>query len=74
MMMAESAEPESEFLCLHPLDFVGMDTCSATSVSSEASDFLYLDSSEQARNSVELNGVGAGGPVVIGKAHVGVYS
>ncbi len=67
MMVCDSAEPEGDVLCLHPLNFVGMDTCSARSVSSEASDFLYLDSSEYARNSVELNGVGAGGPVALGR-------
>jgi hypothetical protein len=54
-------------LSLHPLNYVGMDTCSARSVSSEVSDFLYIDRSERARNSVELNGVGAGGSVILGR-------
>ncbi len=40
MMVFDSVEPEGNVLCLHPLNFVGMDTCSARSVSSEASDFL----------------------------------
>ena len=52
---------------LHPLNYVGVDTCSARSVSSEVSDFLYVDRSERAKTSVELNGVGAGGPVILGR-------
>jgi hypothetical protein len=52
---------------LHPLNYVGMDTCNARSVSSEVSDFLYVDRCERAKNSVELNGVGAGGPVILGR-------
>ncbi len=67
MMVCESAQPEGQVLCLHPMNNVGIDTCSARSVSSEASDFLYLDSSESARSSVELNGVGSGGPVILGR-------
>ncbi len=54
-------------LSLHPLNYVVMDTCSARSVSSEVSNFLYVDRSERARTSVELNGVGAGGPVILGR-------
>ncbi len=36
-------------LSLHPLNYVGMDTCSARSISSEVSDFLYVDRSERAK-------------------------
>jgi len=54
-------------LSLHPMEYVGIDTCSARSVSSEIADFLYLDRSENARNSVSLNGVGEGGPEVLAR-------
>jgi hypothetical protein len=43
---------------LHPLDYIGVDTCSALSVSTERGDFLYLDKSEAAVQSVSLGGIG----------------
>ncbi len=43
---------------LVPLDMVGIDTCSALSVSSKREDFLWLDESKQAKKSVMLRGVG----------------
>ena len=43
---------------LHDLELVGIDTCSAVSVSTEAEDFLYIDDSPEAKESVTLNGVG----------------
>ncbi len=43
---------------LHSMDAVGIDTCSALSVSMRREDFLFLDSSISARNSVVLRGVG----------------
>jgi hypothetical protein len=43
---------------LHSMDAVGIDTCSALSVSTRKEDFLFLDSSVSARNSVVLRGVG----------------
>jgi hypothetical protein len=43
---------------LVPLDLVGIDTCSALSVSSRSDDFLWLDTSVQAKRSVILRGVG----------------
>jgi hypothetical protein len=61
LMITDTEEQFEETPSLHPLDYVGMDTCSARSVSSEVSDFLYVDRSSKAVNSVELNGVGAGG-------------
>jgi hypothetical protein len=67
LMVCESGEPEGEVLCLHPLNYVGIDTCSARRVSSEIGDFLFLDRSERARNSVSLSGVGEGGPEVLGR-------
>ncbi len=67
MMAMENAEEVDETLTLHPMDHVGIDTCSALSVSSEVADFLYLDDSEEARNSVSLNGVSEGGPEVLAR-------
>ena len=52
---------------LHSLDYIGVDTCSAMSVSTEQSDFLYLDKSEAAVRSVSLEGVGGNESVVIGR-------
>ena len=52
---------------LHPLDHIGVDSCSAMSVSTERLDFLYLDPSEEAITSVELNGVGGGDSKVVGR-------
>jgi hypothetical protein len=49
------------------MNHVGIDTCSAVSVSTERADFLYLDESAEARNSISLNGVGQGGPVILGR-------
>ena len=43
---------------LLPLDRVGIDTCSALSVSSKRDDFLWLDESTEAKKSVILRGVG----------------
>jgi hypothetical protein len=43
---------------LLPLDCVGIDTCSALSVSSERSDFPFLDQSQSARDSISLRGIG----------------
>jgi hypothetical protein len=40
------------------LNYVGIDTCSALSVSSEKSDFPFLDESIQAKESVSLRGIG----------------
>ncbi len=45
---------------LHSIDHVGVDTCSAVSVSTEIGDFVYLDQSLEAKNSISLNGVGQG--------------
>ena len=52
---------------LHPLDYIGIDTCSAMSVSTELLDFLYIDSSQEAIKSVELNGVGGSDSLVGGR-------
>jgi hypothetical protein len=62
-----TALPVSRSKTLHPMNHVGVDTCSAASVSSEIADFLYLDESVEARNSISLNGVGQGGPEVMGR-------
>ncbi len=44
-----------------------MDTCSAMSVSTEQSDFLYLDKSVAAVRSVLLGGIGGNGSEVMGR-------
>jgi hypothetical protein len=43
---------------LVPLDLVGIDTCSALSVSSRKEDFLWVDNSLEAKRSIILRGVG----------------
>jgi hypothetical protein len=43
---------------LHDLDLVGIDTCSAVSVSTEKEDFIFVDESREAKDSVTLRGVG----------------
>ena len=43
---------------LHSMGVVGIDTCSALSVSTRREDFLFLDSSISAVNSIVLRGVG----------------
>ena len=57
-LLMVSMQDDSTIGALHPLDYVGVDTCSARSVSTEIADFLYLDRSHSARNSVSLNGIG----------------
>ena len=57
-----TSSPEATCLvatsALHSMDHVGIDTCSAMSVSSEIGDFTFIDSSDAARNSISLRGVG----------------
>jgi hypothetical protein len=43
---------------LLPLSCFGIDTCSALSVSSERSDFPFLDESNEAKQSISLRGIG----------------
>jgi hypothetical protein len=52
---------------LHDLSLVGIDTCSAVSVSTELEDFLFVDRSEEARDSVTLRGVGGMNPAIGGR-------
>ena len=59
---------------LHPMDHVGIDTCSAVSVSTETADFLFIDRSYEAKNSITLNGVGNGGPEILGRGPMVVSS
>ena len=69
-VIKRSAMPMSNIVkgnALHSLDYIGVDTCSAMSVSTEQSDFLYLDISEAAVRSVSLGGVGGNESVVIGR-------
>jgi hypothetical protein len=52
---------------LHDLDLVGIDTCSAVSVSTEKDDFIFVDGSQEARDSVTLRGVGGSSSVIGGR-------
>ena len=52
---------------LHPLEYIGIDTCSAMAVSTELLDFLWIDNTKEAIKSVELNGVGGGSSLVGGR-------
>ncbi len=61
------ANASSRIDALHPLDHIGIDTCSALSVPTEESDFLFIDKSIDALNSVALNGVGGGSSQVGGR-------
>ncbi len=45
---------------LHDLERVGIDTCSAVVVSTEPEDFLFIDDSPEAKESVSLRGVRGG--------------
>ncbi len=51
----------------HDLDLVGIDTCSAISVSIEKDDFIFVDNSRDARDSVTLRGVGGSSSVIGGR-------
>ncbi len=56
----------SLFNALHDLDRVGIDTCTAVAVSTEREDFLFIDDSPEAKDSVTLRGVGEN-PVIGGR-------
>ncbi len=52
---------------LHDLDLVGIGTCSAVSVSTEKEDFIFVDESRTAKDSVTLRGVGGSSSVIGGR-------
>ncbi len=52
---------------LHDLNYVGIDTCSAVSVSTEKGDFSFIDDSQAAKDSVILMGVGGENTVIGGR-------
>ncbi len=52
---------------LHDLELVGIDTCSTVSLSTEKSDFPYVDDSPAAKDSVTLNGVGGANTSIGGR-------
>ncbi len=52
---------------LHDIGLVGIDTCSAVSVLTEMSDFLYVDDSPAAKDSITLNGVGGANTSIGGR-------
>jgi hypothetical protein len=51
---------------LHDLNYMGIDTCSAVSVSTEKGDFSFIDDSQAAKDSVILRGVGGENTVIGG--------
>jgi hypothetical protein len=51
----------------HDLDRVGSDTCSAVAVSTDPEDFLCIDDSPEAKDSVSLRGVGGENSVIGGR-------
>ncbi len=55
---------------LHDLGLVGIDTCSAVSVSTEKEDFIFIDESREARDSVTLRGVGGSSSVIGGRGPI----
>ncbi len=52
---------------LHSMEVVWIDTCSALSVSTREEDFLFLDRSTQATDSVVLRGVGGSDAIIGGR-------
>jgi len=54
--------------------FIGIDTDSGRSMSTERSDFLYLDTSERAKRSVRVSGAGGGANKVGGVGPMLVYA
>ena len=52
---------------LHSMSRIGIDTCSALSVSTEVSDFMFIDESTAARDSVSIRGVGGADAIVLGR-------
>jgi len=51
-------------LPLHDLNVIGIDTCSAMSVSTKSEDFITIDKSPEAQESVKIRGVGGAGSKV----------
>ncbi len=52
---------------LHDLNYVGIDTCSTVSGSTERGDFSFIDDSQAAKDSVILRGVGGENTVIGGR-------
>jgi hypothetical protein len=59
---------------LHSMEVVGIDTCSALSVSTREEDFLFLDRSLQATESVVLRGVGGSDAKIGGRGPMAVLA
>ena len=54
-------------LPLHDLNVIGIDTCSAMSVSTKSEDFITIDKSRDAQESISIRGVGGAGSKVGGR-------
>ena len=59
---------------LHPLNLIGVDTCSALSVSTERDDFWFVDESPEAKQSVAIRGVGGADSKIIGRGPLVVHT
>ncbi len=64
---------DTKISSLHDLDLVGIDTCSAVSVSTEKEDFIFIDESREARDSVSLRGVEGSSSVIGGRGPLWVF-
>jgi hypothetical protein len=58
---------------LHDMTNVGMDSCSGTSISTRRHDFLWLDQSEEAKESVLVRGPSVGSPACGGRGPIAYH-
>ena len=66
-LMLRGLEISCLALPLHDLNVIGIDTCSAMSVSTKPEDFIKIDKSPEAQESVKIRGVGGAGSKVGGR-------
>ena len=52
---------------LHSMDSVGIDTDAGRSISTNINDFIFLDTSEEAKSSISIRGIGGNGSKVGGR-------
>ena len=71
-LLLHALKPNTD--ALHNMEVVGIDTCSALSVSTREEDFLFLDRSLQATESVILRGVGGSDAKIGGRGPMAVLA
>lgn len=59
---------------LHSLDVIGINTCSARSVSTRPEDFVVIDDSPRAKDSIRIQGVSGSGSKVRGRGAMVIKS